>query len=211
MSNHQAFGAMRDDDGNRHSPDHTRGRGDDGHGHGGSQHPRRRKDDQLTYLERWLPHPLLTTVLVLLWLALVNSTTTGDLVIGLFWGMIIPIYTANFWPQRPAIRKPLLAVAFIAIVMFDVVVANVQVAYLILFRRPEQLRSRWIAIPLDLTSPEAITVLTGTITLTPGTVASDLSADGRTLLVHCLDVGSEKEMVRQIKDRYERRIKAIFP
>jgi len=207
MNDHQTPGTPHKDDAKGHGQDH----GNDGHVYDASHHPRRRKADNRTYLERWLPHPLLTTVLVLLWLALENSTTTGDLVIGLFWGMIIPIYTANFWPQRPAIRKPLWVATFIAIVMFDVVVANIQVAYLILFRRSEQLRSRWIAVPLDLTSPEAITVLTGTITLTPGTVASDLSADGRTLLVHCLDVGSEKEMVRQIKDRYERRIKAIFP
>lgn len=109
------------------------------------------------------------------------------------------------------IRSPFRAVGFLLIVVFDVVVANIQVAYLILFRRPDQLRSRWIAVPLDLTSPEAITVLTGTITLTPGTVASDLSADGRTLLVHCLDVDNEAALVRQIKERYERRIKTIFP
>lgn len=167
--------------------------------------------DQRTYLQRWLPHPLLTLVLVLLWMALLNSFTAGGLVVGIFLGMLIPIYTANFWPQRPVIRNPLNVLVFIVILIFDVVVANIQVAYLILFRPAHRLRSRWISIPLDLTSPEAITVLTGTITLTPGTVASDLSADGRTLLVHCLDVDDERELVRRIKDRYERRIGAILP
>jgi len=183
----------------------------DNHSHSYRNNPGRRHGDQRTYLQRWLPHPLLTTVLVLLWMALLNSFTIGGLAVGIVLGMLIPSYTANFWPERPVIRTPFQVLVFIAILMFDVVVANIQVAYLILFRRPTQLRSRWVAIPLDLTSPEAITVLTGTITLTPGTVASDLSADGRTLLIHCLDVGNEKELVRQIKDRYERRIKAIFP
>ncbi|HBJ35037.1 MAG TPA: Na+/H+ antiporter subunit E [Planctomycetaceae bacterium] len=162
-------------------------------------------------MQRWLPHPLLTFVLVLLWMALLNSFTIGGLVVGLALGMTIPIYTANFWPERPVIRRPTQVISFICILMFDVVVANIQVAYRIVFRRPEQLNTKWITVPLDLTSPEAITALTATITLTPGTVASDLSADGRSLLVHCLDVGSEKEMVRTIKDRYESRIKAIFP
>ncbi len=163
------------------------------------------------FLERWLPHPWLSAVLILLWMALLNSFTAGGLVVGIVLGILIPIYTSNFWPERPMIRSPFRAVGFLLIVVFDVVVANIQVAYLILFRRPDQLRSRWIAVPLDLTSPEAITVLTGTITLTPGTVASDLSADGRTLLVHCLDVDNEAALVRQIKERYERRIKTIFP
>ena len=199
----------------KHSDDHSNG-SHDAQGHhvaanGSDHHPSRRQSDNRTYMQRWLPHPLLTLVLVLLWMALLNSFTAGGLFVGIVLGMTIPIYTANFWPERPVIRTPLQVISFLCILMFDVVVANVQVAYRIVFRRPEQLNTKWITVPLDLTSPEAITVLTGTITLTPGTVASDLSADGRSLLVHCLDVGSEKEMVRDIKERYERRIKAIFP
>jgi multicomponent K+:H+ antiporter subunit E len=166
---------------------------------------------KLTYWERWLPHPLLTLVLIALWLALSNEFSIAVLLVGVVLGMVIPIYTANFWPDRPTIRSPLRAIGLIAIVVFDVVVANIQVAYLILFRRADRLRTRWIAVPLDLTSPEGITVLMATITLTPGTVSSDLSADGRTLLVHCLDCGSEEAMVGQIKQRYERRIGRILP
>lgn len=170
-----------------------------------------RADRKLTYGERWLPHPLLTLVLTLLWLALSNEFSPAVLLMGIGLGMVIPIYTAHFWPDRPTIRSPLRAVGLIAIVVYDVAVANLQVAYLILFRRPDQLRTRWITVPLDLTSPEGITVLMATITLTPGTVSSDLAADGRSLLVHCLDVGDEAELVRQIKQRYERRIAEILP
>jgi multicomponent K+:H+ antiporter subunit E len=167
--------------------------------------------EKRSYFQRWVPHPLLTLVLVLLWMALLNSFTAGGLLVGVVLGMLIPIYTANFWPQRPVIRNPLGVLVFFVIVIWDVVIANLQVAYLILFRPASRLRTRWIAVPLELTSPEAITMLIGTITLTPGTVASDLSADGRTLLVHCLDVDDEPALVRRIKHRYERRIGAILP
>jgi multicomponent K+:H+ antiporter subunit E len=54
-------------------------------------------------------------------------------------------------------------------------------------------------------------VLAATITMTPGTVSSDLSADGRSLLVHCLDAKDGEEAVRQMKSRYEARLKEIFP
>jgi multicomponent K+:H+ antiporter subunit E len=47
--------------------------------------------------------------------------------------------------------------------------------------------------------------------MTPGTVSSDLSADGRSLLVHCLDAPDAKEAVMQMKTRYEERLKEIFP
>jgi len=85
------------------------------------------------------------------------------------------------------------------------------VSRLILFRPTSQLRTRWVTVPLELCSPEAITVLAGTITMTPGTVSCDLSADGRSLLVHCLDAQDAEETVRQMKGRYETRLKEIFP
>ena len=56
----------------------------------------------------------------------------------------------------------------------------------------------------------AITVLAGTITMTPGTVSSDVSADGRSLLVHCLHAPEPASVVDEIKQRYERRLKEIF-
>ena len=45
----------------------------------------------------------------------------------------------------------------------------------------------------------------------PGTVSCDLSADGRSLLVHCLDAPDAEDAVRAMKDRYEARLKEIFP
>jgi multicomponent K+:H+ antiporter subunit E len=89
-------------------------------------------------------------------------------------------------------------------------VANVQVAMVILFKANANTRPAWVTIPLDLKTPEAITVLAGTITMTPGTVSSDLSADGRSLLVHCLDAPDPEAVRDEIKARYERRLMEIF-
>jgi multicomponent K+:H+ antiporter subunit E len=68
----------------------------------------------------------------------------------------------------------------------------------------------WITVPVDLTSAEAITVLAGTITMTPGTVSATLSADGSSILVHTLDTDDPDGVRDQIKSRYERRLKEIF-
>ena len=68
----------------------------------------------------------------------------------------------------------------------------------------------WVAVPLDLLTPEAITVLAGTITMTPGTVSADVSAEGHALLVHCLDCDDPEAVRDEIKQRYERRLKEIF-
>lgn len=162
-------------------------------------------------LARLIPHPLLSLTLVLVWIGLVNTFTLGNLLLGMFFGLVIPMITAPYWPDRPAIRRPLKVAEYFAIVLWDIVVANVQVAMIILFKREPTIRSHWIPVPLELTSAEAITVLAGTITMTPGTVSATLSADGRAILVHCLHTDDPDQVCKDIKARYESRLKEIFP
>jgi multicomponent K+:H+ antiporter subunit E len=159
---------------------------------------------------RLFPHPILSAVVTLVWLLLVNEFTLGQVVLGSVLGWAIPLITSAYWPDKPRIRHPRAILAYMAIVFWDILVSNVQVAYLILFRRSESLRSQFITIPLELRSAEAIAMLAGTITLTPGTVSADLSADGRALLVHCLDTSDPADTIGQIKARYESRLKEIF-
>jgi multicomponent K+:H+ antiporter subunit E len=96
------------------------------------------------------------------------------------------------------------------VVLWDIVIANVVVAKIVLFKPNSARQPAWIAIPLDLKSPEAITVLAGTITMTPGTVSADVSAEGHALLVHCLDASDPDAVRDEIKTRYEARLKEIF-
>ena len=73
-----------------------------------------------------------------------------------------------------------------------------------------KLKPAWIIVPLELTQPEAITVLAGTITLTPGTVSADLSTKGHSLLVHVLHTEDPDAVRDEIKARYEARLMEIF-
>lgn len=161
-------------------------------------------------LSRLFPHPYLTLTLTVVWLLLVNKITPGNLLLGVVFGILIPLFTAAYWPDRPRLSHPLRMIEYVLIVLWDIVVANVVVAWIILFRPQDRIRTQWIAVPLDLKSPEAITALAGTITMTPGTVSAMLSADGRSILVHCLDTENPEATRDQIKQRYERRLKEIF-
>ncbi|WP_439123548.1 Na+/H+ antiporter subunit E [Marivita sp.] len=161
-------------------------------------------------LRRLIPHPFLSLTLVFVWLGLVNKFTLGNLLLGGLFGLVIPMLTAPYWPDRPTIRRPLKGLVYVLIVLWDIVVANVQVAAIILFKREKNIRSQWVVIPLELTSAEAITVLAGTITMTPGTVSATLSADGGSILVHCLHTDDVDAVRDEIKTRYERRLKEIF-
>ena len=159
---------------------------------------------------RLLPHPALSVLLVVVWMLLVHELTFGALFLALVFSVLVPLVTSRFWPDRPRIRFGGDAAAYVAIVLFDIVMANFQVAWIILTRRNRDLRSHWLVVPLELRSAEAITVLAGTISLTPGTVSSDVSADGRALLVHALDVSDPEAEVARIKQRYETRLLKVF-
>ncbi len=161
-------------------------------------------------MHKILPHPYLTLLLIVVWQMLVNKVTPGNLLLGTILGVLIPLVTAPYWPNTPRLRSIPRIVEYVLIVLWDICVANVQVAIVILFKSNANTRPAWVTIPLELKTPEAITVLAGTITMTPGTVSSDLSADGRSLLVHCLDAPDPEAVRDEIKARYERRLMEIF-
>ncbi|MGC8202961.1 Na+/H+ antiporter subunit E [Aliiroseovarius sp. PTFE2010] len=161
-------------------------------------------------IQRLVPHPLLSIMLTIVWLGLVNKFTLGNLVLGGFLGVVVPMMTGPYWPDRPTLRRPVVAIRYVLIVLMDIVVANVKVALMILFKRNDDFRSHWIIVPLELTSPEAISVLAGTITMTPGTVSAMLTADGSAILVHCLHTDDPDAEVTNIKRRYEQPLREVF-
>lgn len=165
----------------------------------------------MTRALQWLfPHPLLTLLLAIIWVMLQNEFSAGMAVFGLILGVIIPRMTAKWWPDRPQGIRAVKMLSYIMLVVWDIIVANIHVAWIILTRSNASLRPAWVVVPLELKSPEAITILAGTITLTPGTVSSDLSSEGHSLLVHALDTDDPDAVRDEIKDRYERRLKEIF-
>jgi len=157
-----------------------------------------------------LPHPFLTLLLAITWTLLQNDVSAGMVVFGIILGIIIPRVTSIWWPDTPKGFRLGKMVTYSIMVMWDILVANIQVAWIVLSVPNSKLRPAWIVIPLDLRQPEAITVLAGTITLTPGTVSADLSDEGHSLLVHVLHTDDPGAMAADIKTRYESRLKEIF-
>jgi len=160
---------------------------------------------------RWLlPHPILTLLLAVVWTMLQNQISAGMVVFGIILGIIIPWVTAAWWPDTPQGFRLGKGLRYSAIVIWDIIVANIEVAWIVLTVPNDKLKPAWIVVPLDLREPEAITVLAGTITLTPGTVSADLSDEGHSLLVHVLHTYDPDAVRDEIKTRYERRLKEIF-
>lgn len=165
----------------------------------------------MTRAFRWLfPHPLLTVILTVVWVLLQNQISAGMVVFGVILGIIIPRITSVWWPDTPQGFRLGKMVSYSVIVIWDIIIANIQVAWIVLTVPNNRLKPAWIVVPLALRQPEAITVLAGTITLTPGTVSSDLSDEGHSLLVHVLHTDDPDAVRDDIKTRYENRLLEIF-
>ncbi len=157
----------------------------------------------------WLPHPLLSLLLMLVWLLLNNSAAPGHLVLGALLGSLIPLFTRRFWPEPVALARPALVFRFAGRVLWDIVVANFAVAKIVL-GPSAAIRPAFVHVPLDVQPEFAVTMLAAVISLTPGTVTADVDPERRFLLVHALSVDDPEALVQQIKIRYEAPIKEIF-
>ena len=161
-------------------------------------------------MKRWLPTPYMSLVIVVFWLLLNSTLDPAQLVLGLLLAVLLPLALRAFWPPAGRIGSPKIIVALVGRVLFDIVVASIDIARRIL--GPEQeLEPRFIWVPIDLANPLAIEALAGIVTLTPGTLTADVTEDRRYLLVHAFDVDNEQEIIAQIRGRYEAPLRKIFP
>jgi multicomponent K+:H+ antiporter subunit E len=161
-------------------------------------------------VKRPLPHPLLSLVLWLSWLALNNTVAPAHVVLGALLAWVLPLTGMHLadgtWPH---LHRPGVALKLALRVLGDIVVSNVEVARRVL--GPESsIRPGFVHVPLDLTDDWAITTLAGIITMTPGTLTADIAEDRSYLLVHAFHVDDAEAIIASIKTRYEAPLKEIY-
>lgn len=158
---------------------------------------------------RLLPSPLLSLVLAVIWPVLNQSWSLGHLLLGALLAILIPIFTERLRADRPVLRRPGVMLRLFFIVLKDIITSNIDVARLILGRE-SAIRPGFVWVPLSIDDPHGIVLLAGIITMTPGTLSADVSADRRYLLVHAFNINDEEELIAGIKARYEAPLMEIF-
>ena len=164
-------------------------------------------------MSRWLPFPRTSVALFAGWL-LLAGVSAGHVLLAAAFAVALPPLARRFVEEplghARGRRAAAAALRFAALVTWDIAVANLVVARLVL-GPPARLRPVYIEIPLELERPLAIALLASVITMTPGTVSSDLSDDRRRLRVHVLHASTDPQaLIEHIKRRYERPLMEIF-
>jgi multicomponent K+:H+ antiporter subunit E len=158
-------------------------------------------------MKRILPHPLLSVVLFTLWLVTSASLAPAHIILALLLAIMIPLLVHPSGAVRLA--RPWTALRLMLVVAWDIIVANVVVARLVLgsMDRP---RPAFVEVPLDTRHPYVITLLASIITIVPGSLSVDIDEARTHILVHALDVDDPAHFIAEIKQRYEQPLKEIF-
>lgn len=160
-------------------------------------------------MRRLMPSPWLSAVLFVAWPLLNQSWSLAQVMLGAVLALLVPWLTQALRPDRPVLRHPATIARLTLIVLWDIVVSNIEVARRILGSEA-RIQPRFFWLPLTITDPHGIVTLAGIITLTPGTLSSELTEDRRHLLIHAFNVRDEAALVAGIKARYEAPLIDIF-
>lgn len=127
---------------------------------------------------------MIVAATALLWSFLWGAATAWNLLVGAVLGMLL-LSVMQRTAGRSFGSRAFALVRFVVRFAYELLVSNVMVA-LLAFRPRPRFHPHVIGVPLRVESDAAITLLSLTITLLPGTVAMGVSDDRRTLYAHAI-------------------------
>lgn len=160
-------------------------------------------------MKRIIPYPLLCVFLFLVWMVLGDGVTLGRTILGVLAAIGGTWVMAALRLDEPSMRRPMAALRLAIVVSIDIVRSNIAVARII--RRPgRKLTSGFLAVPLQMEHPTALSILAGIVTATPGTIWVRYDPQTGVMVLHILDLVDEAAWTTLIKERYERSLMMVF-
>ena len=152
---------------------------------------------------------LLNVLLAGAWGALSGNFEPGNLVFGFVLGYLILWLLVRSSDERRYFRRVPQVLEFVLFFLYELIKSNIRVASTVLSPRLN-LRPAVVAIPLDLQEDAPIILLMNLLTLTPGSLALDVSTDRKVLFIHTLWVDDIEQFKQEVKTGFERRVKDLF-
>lgn len=107
------------------------------------------------------------------------------------------------------VKKLPKAIILVLYFLWELLVANLRLAKDLLTPGID-IKPAILAMPLDATTDAEITMVANLITLTPGTLSIDVSADRSTLYIHAMYVDDEAEAIAELKRGFEARVLEVL-
>lgn len=155
------------------------------------------------------PYPILTACLIVMWL-LLNGFTLGQFVLGALVAVVASWAMASLRPEKPNLAKWYLLPKLFFRVVYDIVVSNLAVAWVILRSGRRRHSPGFLTIHLEIRNQLALALLAVILTSTPGSAWLEYDSNDNTVLLHVLDIQNEAAWRETIKNRYEKLLLEIF-
>ncbi|MFD2646467.1 Na+/H+ antiporter subunit E [Devosia albogilva] len=152
--------------------------------------------------QRLLPHPVLSAMLLGLWLLFQQSAGLGHLLLGALLALVIPVAVAPLLPEQVIFRRPLAVLKILAHASIDIVRSNLAVFW-VLIHPDAKPTAGFVEVDLELTHPFGLSVLACLVTAIPGSAWLEYDRTRSMVLIHVFDLVDEEEWVRTLKTRYE--------
>lgn len=144
-------------------------------------------------------------LLAILWRLATGQPGIASLAVGFAIGYFVLWWLKPLFGETDYFRKLPQGLRFAAFFLAELLLANLRVAYDVVTPRANR-RPGIIAVPLDARTDVEITLFANLLTLTPGTLSLDVSADRSVLYVHSMFLDDPEEARQKIKDGFERRV-----
>ncbi|WP_257346130.1 Na+/H+ antiporter subunit E [Pseudalkalibacillus decolorationis] len=151
---------------------------------------------------------LINLAIGLIWMFLSESYTFVSFLVGFVIGIFLLLLLNRFIPDKFYFHYVIAIWRLILLFIKELLIANIDVLKMV-YKPKMDMQPGIIAIPTELKSNWEITLLANLITLTPGTLSVDVSADNRFIYIHAMDVPDIDETINQIKDTFEKAIKDV--
>ncbi|HEY9091324.1 Na+/H+ antiporter subunit E [Parasphingorhabdus sp.] len=161
-------------------------------------------------MKRFFPHPLMWFALLVMWLLLNQSVSLGHILLGGAVSVLALQGLAALKPEPVKIRFTLSIFKLIGVVLYDIIRSNIAVGKIVTSPGNDRIGSGFITLPMDMTSPYGLSILSTILTATPGTLWMQYDPSRNALMIHVLDLVDEGYWVNLIKSRYETLLMDIF-
>lgn len=151
---------------------------------------------------------MVNLLIAVIWMFLQNSYGMTTFLFGFIIGLLVLFLLRRFMQFNFYFIKVIAFAKLMWMFLIEIIKANIDVAKVVLAPRLKN-KPGIIAVETSLETEIEIATLAALITLTPGTVSMDFSADGKTIYVHSIDVDNRDEMVAEIKGSFEKAIKEV--
>lgn len=145
------------------------------------------------------------------WALVTGSLTFINLVLGAIVGTLALLLLRDRLGGPPVLSRLARILALALLFIRELLLSAIRVAILALTPNLKaQLTPAIIAFPLAATSDAEIALLANLITLTPGTLSLDVSADRQVLYIHVLSLKDRDSLVRGIGQGFETKVIEVF-